>query len=120
MEQASVRPAQFQFQSGAIKSYARTALPAGLTLRFQFQSGAIKSVEVAVSNLNETSFNSSLVRLKAGKTLTATCSTCSVFQFQSGAIKRTEQEAWNNAIEWFQFQSGAIKSPRVVAFCFIE
>ena len=53
----------FQFQTGAIKSHSRQSRRARLC-EFQFQTGAIKSEDDTDEQAGNASFNSKLVRLK--------------------------------------------------------
>ena len=81
---------------------------------FQFQSGAITSFDETIPLVQDlSSFNSNLVRLRAGEAHRR--DRLSEFQFQSGAI--TSVICWNTGdqIIEFQFQSGAITRKRRLA-----
>src|SRR2546421_7776886 len=82
---------------------------------FQFHSGSIKTTnDLNTNDLEATSFNSTLVRLRRGwRTKRASRSRPS-FQFHSGSIKTARRRG--DVLEYlvFQFHSGSIKTDRRV------
>ena len=95
----------FQFHSGSIKS-TQNNRNQGHNPRFQFHSGSIKSKMVLHINQQASSFNSTVVRLKAIKQATI-YSSAKRFQFHSGSIKSEQynaQRAEERAVsipQWF-------------------
>ncbi len=100
--------ALFQFQYGSIKRFGTVWI---LPKDTSFNSSMVRLKELAeiTSCPQALSFNSSMVRLKVGTTGNYP-QDIAVFQFQYGSIK--SKYAYSNVNEFwaFQFQYGSIKS----------
>ena len=101
---------QFQFHNGSIKR-AYPCFLIHIGIMFQFHNGSIKSFVAARYTKPLIGFNSTMVRLKAGRNeITRTAQ--DEFQFHNGSIKRKKWQAWITMRLPFQFHNGSIKRGR--------